>query len=54
MKFSEFELLTLREGLFSIRHDREIVSIEEFMSLDNKLCKVITDNDSEVKMEIEK
>ena len=53
MIFNERELLTLREGLFSIRHNRHIIeNEEEFISLDNKLCKVVTNNDS--KMEIEK
>lgn len=50
IKLNEFDLLTLREGLFSIRHNKEIVSTDEFMELDNKICKLVTklDNDSEV------
>lgn len=54
MIFNERELLTLREGLFSIRHNKEILSIDEFMSLDNKISRVIISNDSELKMEQEK
>jgi len=36
-QFNEFELLTLREGLFAIRHNKEIISEEEFIKIDNKL-----------------
>ena len=35
-QFNEFELLTLREGLFSIRYNREILNNEEFEQIDNK------------------
>lgn len=37
IKFNEFELLTLREGLFSIRNNREITSEEEFKQIDDKI-----------------
>lgn len=47
-KLTEFDLLTLREGLFSIRHNKDIISTEEFMKLDNKICMLATNNDSEV------
>jgi len=36
MEFNEFELLTLREGLFSIRNT-EILSEREFNEIDNKI-----------------
>jgi len=35
--FNEFELLTLREGLFSIRNNPLIISEEEFKQIDNKI-----------------
>ena len=37
IKFNEFELLTLREGLFSIRNNKEIINEEEFKQIDNKI-----------------
>jgi len=36
-KFNEFELLTLREGLFAIRNNKEIINNEEFEQIDNKI-----------------
>ena len=42
-KFNEFELLTLREGLFSIRKNKEIINEEEFKQIDNKI-KIIVEN----------
>ena len=41
MTFNERDLLTLREGLFSIRHNKEILSTDEFMKLDTKICKEV-------------
>jgi len=37
MGFNEWDLLTLREGLFKIRFDKMILSEEEFKILDNKI-----------------
>jgi len=43
-KFNEFELLTLREGLFCLRLYRpEIVSEKEFKQIDNKI-KLLVEN----------
>jgi len=37
MEFNEFELLTLREGLFSLRRNPEILNEKEFKEIDNKI-----------------
>jgi len=37
MIFNEFDLLTLREGLFSIKNNRDILTEEEFKIIDNKI-----------------
>lgn len=37
VKFSEFELLTLREGLFFIRKNKDIMTEGEFKQIDNKI-----------------
>lgn len=37
-ELNEFELLTLREGLFAIRYNKEIINEEEFIKIDNKIC----------------
>ena len=40
IKFNEFELLTLREGLFSIKGNEQILNEEEFKQIDNKIKEV--------------
>jgi len=40
LKLNEFEILTLREGLFLIRKNKEIISEEEFKQIDNKIKMV--------------
>ena len=37
IKFNEFELLTLREGLFSIRKNKSILNEKEFKQIDEKI-----------------
>ena len=41
-KLNEFDLLTLREGLFSIRHEKMILSTDEFLELDSKICELVS------------
>jgi len=36
---SEFEVLTLREALYKIEFNREIVTEKEFKQLDNKIME---------------
>jgi len=40
-KFNEFELLTLREGLFAIKRNPLIINEEEFNRIDTKLKTMI-------------
>ena len=42
MEFTEFDLLTLREGLFCLRkYNPEVVSETEFNQIDNKIKKIV-------------
>ena len=47
MSFSEFELLTLREGLFKLKNckigdtESNIINETEFNKLDNKIIKLV-------------
>jgi len=41
MIFNEFDLLTLREGLFYIKNNRDILSEEEFKQIDFKIKSVL-------------
>lgn len=43
VELNEFDLLTLREGLFSIRNNKEIISEQEFKKLDKKI-KILLNN----------
>ena len=42
IKFNEFELLTLREGLFSIKNNKKIINEEEFKQIDNKIKLLVS------------